>query len=560
MNFARNIPSKYILLLIVTLGFLLRVNRLTIGFPMLYVSQDEALYHLSALNMLANGTLFTIGNYGPLGAYVQFPFLVLASAMLFIEGKIHNLHDIQFLLLTQEGYMLFVPRVISAMFGTLSILAVYWLTRDFFNKKSVALWSAFLAAVSFNLVHVSHMARGWAPAIFFVLVAVNLALKSVFKKRDELKNTFGAFAVAAVAFGFHQLSGMAIVLIVLIRIFGKQFKKSNILSKLNLYGFLLWFFLIFIFNYLSLGKNFFALINPHSPQNQSIGLIAVPENIGRVTNVLAFLAERGTFTKLPRDLILSDGLIIVLAAVFFLKKRVSKIYLSFLIFFAFNLILIATILPALMRYFLIVFALLPTFAGNTISSLANRRHSLFIVLPLIMVISFNAFWWNVLILKKTTFEETRDWLAQNISPNTPIAAIGIRTLGYTPSRDAANVIRTMHPGYYRVSSSLIGDSYPKNVQNVIYIGQFDRGSELANLEAALKVYPIKYYVSTYLNSSQRLINEKTKVKLRLVAHFSPTGEIIYDKDIPSLLLDAGNAMPLTRVNRAGPYIDILAIN
>ena len=559
MNFARNIPSRYILLLIVTLGFLLRVNRLTIGFPMLYVSQDEAIYHLSALNMIANGTPFTIGNYGPLGAYVQFPFLVLASAMLFIEGKIHNLRDIEFLLLTQEGYMLFIPRVISAMFGTLSILATYWLTRDFFNKKSVALWSALLAAVSFNLVHVSHMARGWAPAIFFVLVAVDLAIKSVFKNRDELKNTFGAFVAAAVAFGFHQLSGIVIVLVVLVRIFGKQFKKSNIFSKSHLYFFLLWGFLIFIFNYLSLGKNFLAFINPHSPQNQSIGLISVPENIGRVSGFLKYLAERGTFTKLPRDLILSDGLILVLAAIFFLKNRVRKIYVPFLIFFAFNLILIATILPALMRYFLVVFALLPTFAGNTISILANRR-SLFIVLPLIMVISFNAFWWNVLILKKTTFEETREWLAQNIAPNTPIAAIGIRTLGYTPSRDAANVIRTMHPGYYRVSSSLIGDSYPKNVQNVIYIGQFNRGSELANLEAALKVYPVKYYVSTYLNSSQRLINEKTNLKLRLVAHFSPTGEIIYDKNIPSLLLDVGNALPLTRVNRAGPYIDILEIN
>src|SRR3989344_7880089 len=98
-NFARNIPSKYILLLIVIFGFLLRVNRLTIGFPMLYVSQDEAIYHLSALNMIANRTPFTIGNYGPLGAYVQIPFLALSYFVLFITGKIHSVLDMEYLLI-----------------------------------------------------------------------------------------------------------------------------------------------------------------------------------------------------------------------------------------------------------------------------------------------------------------------------------------------------------------------------------------------------------------------------------------------------------------------------
>src|SRR3989344_1700674 len=106
MNFLKNIPSKYFLLFIVIVGFLLRINNLTIGFPQLFVSNDEAIYHQSALNMLANKTPFTLGNYGPLGAYLQIPLILLASAVLFITGQIHSIKDLELLLVTQEGYML----------------------------------------------------------------------------------------------------------------------------------------------------------------------------------------------------------------------------------------------------------------------------------------------------------------------------------------------------------------------------------------------------------------------------------------------------------------------
>src|SRR3990167_1960691 len=96
-NFLRNILTKpvfrqpkYILLAIITIGFLLRINNLTIGFPILFISNDEAIYHQSALNMLAAKTPFTIGNYGPLGAYIQIPFLLLAFAVFFLTGRVNS--------------------------------------------------------------------------------------------------------------------------------------------------------------------------------------------------------------------------------------------------------------------------------------------------------------------------------------------------------------------------------------------------------------------------------------------------------------------------------------
>src|SRR3990167_9754156 len=150
MNLLKNIPSKYILLYIVIIGFLLRVNNLMIGFPQLFVSNDEAIYHLSALNMLANKTPLTIGNYGPLGAYIQIPFILLSFLTLKFSGVVNSVKDLEILLVTQEGYLLFIPRIISVLFGTLSILVTYKLAQILFNNKKVALWASFFFADSFN--------------------------------------------------------------------------------------------------------------------------------------------------------------------------------------------------------------------------------------------------------------------------------------------------------------------------------------------------------------------------------------------------------------------------
>src|SRR3989344_7265903 len=98
MIFSR-LKTSYLLLLIITFGLLLRVNNLTIGFPGLFLSNDEAILHQSALNMLANKTPFTIGNYGPLGSYIQIPFLVLAYITMRLAGIVNNLKELEFLLL-----------------------------------------------------------------------------------------------------------------------------------------------------------------------------------------------------------------------------------------------------------------------------------------------------------------------------------------------------------------------------------------------------------------------------------------------------------------------------
>src|SRR3989344_1540814 len=215
MNFSK-ITVKTSLLFIVILGFSLRVVNLTYAFPNLYMSSDEASYHLSALLMIANKTLFTTGNYGPLGAYLQIPFLALSSLILFLANKINSFSELQILVATHEGYFLFIPRVISAMFGTLTILLVYHLSRLMFRNKKIALFSSLLCALSFNLVFVSHQARALSPAIFFSLLGSYFALKAIWVKSKFNRFSTLSMIFCAISFGFYQIAGLIVILCLLI--------------------------------------------------------------------------------------------------------------------------------------------------------------------------------------------------------------------------------------------------------------------------------------------------------------------------------------------------------
>ncbi|OGD88349.1 hypothetical protein A3D81_01190 [Candidatus Curtissbacteria bacterium RIFCSPHIGHO2_02_FULL_40_17] len=560
-NFLRNILTKpvfrqpkYILLAIITLGFLLRINNLTIGFPILFVSNDEAIYHQSALNMLAEKTPFTIGNYGPLGAYLQIPFLLLAFSVLLLTGKIHSVQDMEFLLVTQEGYMLFIPRIISAMFGTLSIIAIYLLCVELFKNRKIALWASFFAAVSFNLVHISHLARGWSGAIFFSLLATLFVLRSVLKRNHALRNLLLSVFFASIAFGFHQIAGIVILLVGLIRIFAGK----KIISIHHIFGALLWLFLVLVLNYFSVGGNFLKIIDPANP------------TVGLLKNPLISLREMSV-PRMTKDFFLTDGLIVILTAVFFIKfilgrfekSRDKRILFAFLIFIIFNFSLIVSIFPPFLRYSLVGISLLPLFAGFEAANLIERYKMLRIPFTvfIIFVASFNSIYWNLLLLREPTFVQVRKWVDKNIDIRIPIASTEKRALGYVSGTDARKIIRLNNKSYYMRAEKLVGKSYPINVREVLYIYDYSNKSlsKMEAFEKAKAVFPVRYVVDSYLGSDGRLLNLDKTGRFELAAHFSPTKNSIYDGKIPELLVDTHYVFPLFIMDRAGPYFDVLKV-
>lgn len=551
-SIVKNIQVKYWLLLIVFISFLLRVNRIDIGFPGLFLSNDEAIYHQSALNMLANKTPFTLGNYGPLGAYIQLPFIMLAFVTMLLTHTVQSVKDMELLLLTQEGYLLVIPRAVSVLFGCLNVIVIYKISKELFNDTKAAMWSAFFAAVSFNLVHISHLARAWSPAIFFSLLSLLVCIKSVNKDKSNL--IIFSFVSAALSFGFHQLSGLVILLVMLIYILHHKTVKLRFFGI----GFIIWLFLIILFNYLSLKGNFWTVLTVGD--SASTGLTLIPKDPLNLNGWLEFFGRRVNIVKVIVDLLLTDGVLVLLALVFtFTKKFRMKIYMSIWIFITFNFILISFILPPFVRYFLIGFSFLPIFAGYVFSQLLRKRPGMLIISVVLIVSSLNSIYWNIVISKKATFELLQDWVNENVDPQEMVVFTQRRNFGFVPSKKSAEVVRKFIPGFYQRSSNIIGDSYPLNVRDVIYIEAIDKNHQVENVEHMINTEPVKYIVTSYMFFDGRLPLEK-RLRLKLVKHFSPTGNIIYFDKIPEALFDAPYFMPLFRLERAGPYIDVFKVD
>lgn len=567
MNFLKNIPTKYLLLSILAVGFLLRTINLTVGFPILYASNDEAIYHLSALNMIAAKTPFTLGNYGPLGAYLQIPFLLIGFGVLFLDGTIQSLAQLEILLVTHEGYFLFVPRMIAAMFGTLSILVAYHLAKELFVEKRIALFSSLMFALSFNMVHISHLARPWTGAIFFAMLSTLLALKAV--KHVKRYKTFIVYSAicAVTAFGFHQFGGLIIILIGLISlgvkpslprrpepsIFQRMGEGSFFYLQRSWPAIFIFVILVILLNFLSLGERILTVLNPleKSDPIELVSISASPVVI--LANAISFL----------KNLFLSDPIIILLALPIFLAKTNRAILVNFNLFILINLIGSMLIFPPkLLRYFLIAFAFIPVIAGFSLYRLRQAQVGKFFLILVIVLSAFNSIVFNLLLIRESTFSQIRSWLDSNISPQSPIIATTHRNLGYVPTAGATLEIRKIKPGYYSRAAKLVDDNYPSNVRNIIHSNQLAKpGESMASyVKTALKLYPqTEFIVDSYLKGSDRLITNKEGLDLELVAHFSPTGNVIYHDYIPELLFDSAYALPLTKIDRPGPYFDVLRV-
>lgn len=551
MTFLKSIPAKYLLLLVIILGFGLRATNLTAGFPILYISNDEAVYHLSALNMIADKTPFTIGNYGPLGAYLQIPFLLLAYLVFLVTGKVENVSDFEFLIVTHEGYFLFIPRVISALFGTLVIIAAYLISKELFKRREVAIFSAIVSAISFNMVHISHLARSWSPAIFFSMIAVLFAIRATTTLREYQKLAAVAVVFSAISFGFHQFGGLSIILVGLILASAKL--KFTTFLKRTIPCIALFSVLVLIFNSLSLGSNVLDILNPYDKHN-STELVSITGDLATIYQ------NAGLFLK---NLFLTDYVIVILFIIFFLTNLKHKgIFRSFIIFTFFNLLLAILIFPPfVVRYFLIAFAFLPIFAGFGLNEVYKKTGSTVVVLLIILIASFNSIYFNFLIARVGTFNQVRDWLDSHVPSTTPIIATTHRNLGYVPNATATSEIRKTNEGFYGRAAELVGDGYAHNVRYIIYANQFASLGQTKDdyVQRALDLYDAKIIVDSYLSADNRLLNMQRATKFNLLAHFSPTDGQVLQKPIPETFFDSATVFPLFVLKRPGPYFDVLEI-
>ncbi len=190
---------KSILILILIISFALRVYKLDSVPPAL--SWDEA----------ANGyNAYTIANWGR-DEYGKFLPAYFRS---FADDK-HPVHIYATAVSVKLlGLSEFSTRLPAAVFGTLSILLIFFLARMLFNNNLVGLIASFFLAVSPYHFHFSRTNHEAVPTLFFFLLGLVLFFKSLKKGGFYLPGSVLSFVIAFL--GYHTSKVVLPMILVLL--------------------------------------------------------------------------------------------------------------------------------------------------------------------------------------------------------------------------------------------------------------------------------------------------------------------------------------------------------
>lgn len=543
----------------------MRTSNPTIGFPNLFISNDEASAHLAALNMINNKTLISNAIYAPLGAYLQIPLIALSTLVMFVDGTVSSLEDLKFTVLTHPGYFLFVPRLLSALFGTLMILAIYKIARALRLDVNVSLIAAFLAAVSFNFVHISTIGRAWPQAMFFYLLAILFTIYAIGSTKGQKKNIFLSFIFLGLSFGFHQVGFFSLALVFLLLIFTKTITGKN--RQVFLVGTVVSLVMFLIFSFLSASSDLISEIKQsHSFLRYGsapvIRIFFGDFRVG-VWDAVVETVRTSSFGPFLRDYFLTEPIIFIFLVLFLIKRNFDQIAKIILVFGFLFLVAWGFLIIPHLRYMFPVIIFGPIFAAVAIARIFNSvgsRPRIILAILIVAFASFNSLFWNILIAKEATFDQVRAWIETNVSSATPIVFTKGRFLDYVPSSSALAITHQYSPNFYKTASSYIWPGYyPDNVRNILYSNQFPGKTVSEKLDYVLATYETFYVVDYYWNPNDRIFG-KTKSGLELVKTFSPATSLQSQKNnLPEIHFDANNAIPLWNVRRPGPYFDILKV-
>lgn len=548
-NFWRSIKRDKFLLLALFVGLLLRGLNPTFGSPTLYASNDEAIAHLSALNMIASRTPVSIANYTPLGAYLQIPFITLSFLAMKLLGLVQNAFHFEIFVLTHDGYFLFIPRLISAFFGTLTILVIYKMTLELFKSKQTAIIAAFLAAVSFNLVHISHFGRPWAASVFFFILAVYLALKD--------KKILSPVSVAF-SYGFHQVGILAFPLI-----FFKIFKR-----KLSgaFFGSMISVLLMAVFSFLTLRKGLVVSI----ANNQSFllkGRLLADLLIGNVNlwdSFVRTLNENLSIYFLA-NLLFTDGIILLFGLIgIFLCLRVKRAHNEIIFYVVFYYLFASLFFHPLIRYLLPILLLLIPYSAWAIHSVFNK--SSLLIVAILLFASINSIWWNYLFIQKPTFISASEWISKKIPADVPIYYIGGRFQTFAPNADAIRKVQIVNKGFDSRLLGLLDDNNSADVRNIIYVSNFPGKGKLEQLLQASDYHLFGFVVDYYLDPKDRIYNLNPNL-FEIVNQFKPArneevtriSEPLFDASWNFFTSDFKNKISMYGLLNTGPYVDILLV-
>ncbi|MBI4691857.1 MAG: glycosyltransferase family 39 protein [Candidatus Terrybacteria bacterium] len=205
--------SIFFLFLILILAVFFRVYQITAIPPGLY--PDEAMNGNNALESIKTGEykIFYPENNGREGLFINIQAQVI---------KIFN----------NEPWAL---RLASAIFGILTVLGTYLLTKQLFKKESIALFASFFLAVSFWHINFSRIGFRAIMAPFFLTWSMFLLIKIVNQVKKNFQFPIFKFQILILSLfsglifglGFHSYIAYRITPIILLPLFFVLFKNRQ---------------------------------------------------------------------------------------------------------------------------------------------------------------------------------------------------------------------------------------------------------------------------------------------------------------------------------------------
>lgn len=527
---------------LITISLGLRVTNLTFGFPVLYVIPDEVANYQSALTMLATKSPLTISHYPPLGSYIQIPFFAAIYLGMRILNLASSFEAFQFFLITHEGALLFVPRLISALCGVASIIIAYRFTQALYpQKKRLAFFTLIMLTFSITHLQLSTIGKPIMPAVFLSWLFIYYLYKStsaVYPTRLLLQ----AMLALTGAIGFYFGMLFYLLLYIQVVIVTTRFKQK--LRALSLILIPLAAFLISL--HLKVG----TYIPHHLEAWQKFQ-----------ANIAAGLAQT-VITYLTQMILTEPILILGFFGGLIFYKQLHPFLRQLVLFSLFYLLIFILMYWYSMRYILPIFLpmiLVMMHVFFQIFRTTIRKHWQWVIGVIVVLLAvLPGLTWYTRYRETPTFIDTRQWINKHISPQTRIGYLGARFSGFTPAPASIELIQAKTPhAYERAKKLLPTDSYPENVREVVYL---ENVVDIHNKELLLEYmhshdvhYLIYYYWDPGLHHTG-----KDWIEFPMVYKSSPyrvdKGEVSSD-----FVHWSGSIRDMIGVYRFGPYFEILEI-
>ncbi|MDP2696262.1 MAG: glycosyltransferase family 39 protein [bacterium] len=556
--------TKWILGLILIVSFIVRIIGLDYGLPQQFVA-DEFLMVAVSLKMFDEGSLRPyfpdIFYHQPLTAYISSLGIGVYLAWDMLTGKFADLESLKNYYAIHSSELLIVVRFLSVLFGVATVLLLYFIGRDLFNKR-VGLLAAFFGAFELLLVQFNHTGRVWGILPFFIALALWANVK--LWRNDDVKNYIKA-ALASVAALLTLLPGILTFIQTIVVKFSWKNKK-------------LW---------LAVGVVFLGLVVGLYLNPRGLGVLLLRFNIeipelsqtifNAPTNPIDHSATDTIWQRIFDPFLTMFGYIPIYLILFFIglvvlwrkDRKIFWLLTSFPLvyylfigpFFAYGWVA-RTMLP-LVIYCLVVAAFVVDrwLDGQWLK--ANRVAAVFLVLvvslpSIIMTISFDA-----KIVKADTRTQAVEWIYENLLENSRIIAYSVSNEVINQNREVLKTMSLVASGDMntRQRTLLVADDelFPRPY----YFAWDLRKTSVDKLpDNFFRDNGFKYYYNVrwdnigdgHLHEIENLFSNK-----KLIAQFKPfEGDREFDNNFANNIRNPLRV--LLSVERFGPIVEIYEVS